>query len=120
MGHSVAHGKKRGTVNLSKYIDQVYAKMSTARLEDDLLWCEELFVNKFKSLRGWSQAHAVAKFKELKASPKSIQTKVAWVVPPELLCCQVGQVRTGRGQAARLASRRCWREILVPCPSPTH
>ena len=62
-------GKKRGSVMLARYTDKVYANMSTGRVEDDFLWDEELFVNKFKALRGWSQSYAQQKFRELKQDP---------------------------------------------------
>ena len=69
-------GKKRGNVNLARYVDQVYAKQSTARMEDECLWDEELFVNKFKVLRGWSQQYAQMKFKELEADPNVFKDKM--------------------------------------------
>ena len=64
-------GKKRGTVALSQYLDKMYSKMSLGRVEDDCLWDEELFINKFKQLRGWSHAYAKQKFQELKADPNT-------------------------------------------------
>ena len=64
-------GKKRGAnFNLNKYVNRVYAAMSQAKLEDDCLWDEEIFVNKFKALRGWSQDHSRKMFQQLVNDPK--------------------------------------------------
>ena len=62
-------GKRRGVIALSQYLDKMYSKMSVGKLEDECLWDEELFINKFKHLRGWSHAYAQQKFRELKADP---------------------------------------------------
>ena len=65
-----ASGKKRGgQLNLNKYVNRVYASLSQGRLEDDCLWDEEIFVNKFRSLRGWSQEHSRTKFLQLLHDP---------------------------------------------------
>ena len=69
-------GKKRGTVSLAKYMDQVFARYYMGRIEDDCLWDEELFVNKFKVMRGWSQAYGQQRFKELENDPNVYKDKL--------------------------------------------
>ena len=54
-------GKKRGgQLNLNKYVNRVYASLSQGRLEDDCLWDEEIFVNKFRSGDGAKNTRALS------------------------------------------------------------
>ena len=63
-------GKKRGgPLNLNRYVNRTYANMSAARMEDDCLWDQELFINRFKQLRGWSQEYSQKMFQSLLNDP---------------------------------------------------
>ena len=63
-------GKKRGAnLNLNRYVNRIYAQMSSARVEDDVMWDQELFVNKMQGLRGWSQEYAQSMFQQLENNP---------------------------------------------------
>ena len=93
-------GKKRGNVCLAKYVDRSFARLSTSRLDDDMLWDQEIFVNKFRALRGWSQGYAQTKFKELESDPNVYKDSngmggsVRVAVPPSW----TGEERQRRGR----------------------
>lgn len=66
-------GKARGQNIISRYVNSIRLSNVKAEIDEDSMWDEEIFTNKFKALRGWSAAYSQQMFLELKNDKTIVQ-----------------------------------------------
>jgi hypothetical protein len=66
-------GKARGHNIISRYVSSIRLSNVSADIDEDYMWDEEIFTNKFKALRGWSASYSKERFLELKHDKAVVQ-----------------------------------------------